>query len=392
MKKEVYENQALYQQMMFFDPLNKKAVFERKDGVTSVHYVDEKQGVRILSKGVVEFNYYAPNAKSVRVKGMGGSMPQEYEMKPLGDGYWQVIAEDINPGFHYHVYFVDGVQTINQLATPLGYGCFFNINYFDMPEEDSDFFLLQKVPHGDVRMELYKSSVNGRTKAAWVYTPPGYDENPDKKYPVLYIQHGVGEDETGWIWQGKLNYIADNLLAAGKMEEMLIVMNSGYAFVPGGKYMFFPGDFDSELVNDCIPFIDGKYRTLTDRENRGIAGLSLGSAQAYYSGITHMEDTFSAIGIFSGGVTPKGMLDSYDLSYAYDDPEKFNRLLKLLFVSAGEQEGMLERNKEFLEEIKNTKGINSVIYSRPGYHEWDVWRYSAYEFLQLLFKGEANNE
>ena len=389
MKKEIINNQALYQHMLFFDPLNKRAVLYRSnedaDIAERIYYVDEKPGVRILENGDVEFNYYAPGAKSVKVKGIGGSMPQEYDMEPVGDGYWQVVAKDIAPGFHYHIYIVDGVQTTNQLA-PYGYGCFYVINFFEKPDEDSDFFLLHDVPHGDIRMELYKSSVTGRIKAAWVYTPPGYDQNVDKRYPVLYIQHGVGENETGWIWHGKLNYIADNLLAEGKMEEMIIVMNSGYAFVPGEKYMFFPGDFDSELVNDCIPFIDSKYRTLADREHRAVAGLSLGSAQAYYSGITHMEDTFSAIGIFSGGVRPVGMFDSYDLSWAFEDPEKFNRLIKVFFVSAGEQEMMYESNKEFLQRMKEEKGINSVFYSRPGYHEWDVWRYSAREFLQLLFK------
>lgn len=385
MKKEILENQALYQQMLFFDPLKKKAVFETKDGKLNIYYAEEKLGVKLIDKGVVEFNYYAPNAKSVKVKGIGGSMPQEYDMTPVGNGYWQAVAHDINPGFHYHTYFVDGVQTTNPLA-PYGYGCFYAINYFDMPEDDSDFFLLQNVPHGDIRMELYKSTVNGRTKAAWVYTPPGYDENLDKKYPVLYIQHGVGENEIGWIWQGKLNYIADNLIAAGKMEEMIIVMNSGYAFVPGEKNMFFPGDFDSELVGDCIPFIDGKFRTKSEREYRAIAGLSLGSSQAYYSGIMHMEDTFSAIGIFSGGARPIGMLNAFDVSSAFEDGEKFNKLIKVFFVSAGEQERMIDANRTFLNEIKETKGINSVHYSRPGYHEWDVWRYSAYEFLQLIFK------
>ena len=385
MYKDLVKNQALYQHMLFFDPLNKKAVFEEKDGEMNIYYVDEKPGVKIRENGDVEFNYYAPGAKSVKVKGLGGSMPQTYDMEPVVDGYWQAVADDIPPGFHYHVYFVDGVQTTNILA-PYGYGNFYSINFFEKPDEDSEFFLLQNVPHGDIRMELYKSSVTGRTKAAWVYTPPGYDANVAKRYPVLYIQHGVGENESGWIWQGKLNYIADNLLAEGKMKEMIVVMNTGYAFVPGGRYMFFPGDFDSELVNDCIPFIDGKCRTLADRENRAVAGLSLGSSQAYYSGITHMDDTFSAIGIFSGGADPKGMFGSYDLSYAFEDPDKFNRLIKVFFVSTGNRDMMYEDNVEFLENMKKTKGINSIGYFIPGYHEWDVWRLSAREYLQLLFK------
>jgi enterochelin esterase-like enzyme len=203
----------------------------------------------------------------------------------------------------------------------------------------------------------------------------------------MYIQHGVGENETGWIWQGKLNYIADNLIAAGKCEEMIIVMNSGYAFEDGKINMFLPGDFERELVHDCIPFIDGKYRTLTDKDHRAIAGLSLGSAQALSIGMNHMEDLFSYVGVFSGGVAAKGMFGDFDISAAFEDGERFNRLLKVFFVSFGEQEPMGERNRATLDELYKTKGIKSVVYSRPGYHEWDVWRYSAREYLQLLFKG-----
>lgn len=383
MKKEIIENQALNQHILFFDPVNVKV---EADGINPPKHFDEKQGVIVYENGDVEFNFYAPNAKSVRVAGAGGSMPQSYDMEPVGGGYWQVIAKDIAPGYHYHNYFVDGVQTTNQLA-PYGYGMFYAINFFEKPAEDAEFFLLHDVPHGDIRMELYKATVTGRTKAVWVYTPPGYDENTNKKYPVLFIQHGVSENETGWIWQGKLNYIADNLLAEGKIEEMLIVATEDYAFVPDGYYMFFPGDFDSELVNDIVPFIDGKFRTFGDREHRAIAGLSLGAAQAYYSGVTHMEDTFSHLGVFSSGIDPIGMFNSYDINYAFEDIEKFNRLLKVFFVSAGEQEvPMCQNSKDFLKTMKEQKGLNSVMYSHPGYHEWDVWRYSLREYLQLLFK------
>jgi len=384
-KQEIINNQALNQHMLFFDPLNKKLAFGERDGKRYMEYVDEKQGIKVLDFGKVEFNFIAPDAKSVEVAGWGGSMRQRYALEPVGDGYWQYVATDVNPGFHYCDFYVDGVKTINPLA-PLGYGSFYVCNIFEMPEEDSDFFLLQKVPHGDLRMELYKSTVNGRTKAAWVYTPPGYDKNLDKKYPVLYIQHGVGENETGWFWQGKLNYIADNLLAAGKMEEMIIVVNSGYAFVEGGIDMFLPGDFDHELVQDCIPFIDAKYRTKTDKDSRAIAGLSLGSAQSLSIGLTHMEDVFSYVAVFSGGVSATSRFGDYDVSAAFEDGERFNKCIKVFFVSWGSEEPMGERNKEFLAELYEKKGIKSVTYSHFGYHEWDVWRYSAREYLQLLFK------
>jgi len=385
MKDPILTNQALSQHMLFFDPLNKKAVRETlPNGKSRLYYADVRPGIEILDYGKARFNFYAPDAESVRIKGWGGSMSAAYDLAPDGDGYWSCVAEDVNPGFHYCDFYVNGVKTLNPWA-PYGYGGFYVCNFFEMPDRDSDFFLLKDVPHGDIRMELYTSPVNGRTKAAWVYAPPGYDKDLDKKYPVLYIQHGVGENETGWIWQGKLNYIADNLIAEGKIEPMIIVVNSGYAFVDGEINMFLPGDFDRELTAGCIPFIDAKYRTLSDREHRAIAGLSLGSAQAFSIGFTHMEDLFSAIGVFSGGINPTGMFGDFDVSEAFEDAERFNRLIKVFFVSAGESERMTEANHETLQKLAE-KGIHGVEYTRPGYHEWDVWRYSLREYLQLLFR------
>ena len=130
MKKDIINNQALYQHMLFFDPLNKKVALKDGGGdiTERIYYVDEKPGVRLLENGDVEFNYYAPEAKSVKVKGIGGSMSQEYDLEPVGDGYWKVVAQDIAPGFHYHIYIVDGVQTTNQLGQ-YGYGCFYSINF-----------------------------------------------------------------------------------------------------------------------------------------------------------------------------------------------------------------------------------------------------------------------
>ena len=386
-KQEILNNQALQQHMLFFSPLNRKARRDNSgpNGRPRLHYVEEKQGVKILDYGVAEFNFYAPEAKTVSVKGWGGSMPQQFDLHPTENGYWQCVGEGILPGFHYCDFYVDGVRTINQLA-PVGYGGFRVVNFFEMPEAGSAFWLMQNVPHGDVRMEQYTSSVNGRVKAAWVYTPPTYDQNPDKRYPVLYIQHGVGENETGWIWQGKLNYIADNLIAEGKCEEMIIVVNSGYAFVDGQIDMFLPGDFDRELVHDCIPFIDKKFRTLTDKDHRAIAGLSLGSAQAFTIGLAHRKDPFSYVGVFSGGVAAKSAFGGYDMTDVFADGEAFNRDIKLLFVSWGTHEPMGEHNAEFLDQIEREKGIKAVRHTHEGWHEWDVWRYAAHAYMQLLFK------
>ena len=383
-REEILHNQALEQHMLFFSPLNKKAVFERAGERPRIYYVPVSPGVRALDYGKAEFNFYAPEARSVTVKGWGGSMPQELALEPVGEGYWRCVAEDILPGFHYCDFYVDGVRTVNPLA-PVGYGGFRVCNFFEMPEEDSAFWMLQDVPHGDIRMEQYKSSVNGRVKAAWVYTPPGYDEHPERRYPVLYIQHGAGENETGWFWQGKLNYIADNLIAAGQCREMIIVANSGYAFEEGRIDMFLPGDFDRELTRDCIPFIDGKFRTLTDKDSRAVAGLSLGSAQAFSIGLHHRKDLFSWIGVFSGGVGRTGMFGDYDVSDAFEDGEAFRRDVRLLFVSWGSHEPMGERNAAFLDEIEREKGIPAVRHVHEGWHEWDVWRHAAREFMTRLF-------
>ncbi len=382
MKKELIENQALVQHALFFDPFNKRPKFDRKEnGDVSIHYFDVKPGTRLLPDGSVEFNFHAPDAKSVRVEGLGGSMPQKYDLQPVGDGNWQVVAHDIAPGFHYHRYVVDGVQTVNNQGL-FGYGCFETINFIDVPGEDGEFFLLQDVPHGAVRMELFKSSYTGRTHVCYVYTPPGYDDNPTKRYPVLYLQHGGGEDETGWVWHGKINYIMDNLLAQGQCREMLIVMNSGYAFKPDGSDNRGTGGFDDFLVQDAVPFIDSRYRTLADRWSRAVAGLSMGGMQANVSAMKHL-DVFANMGIFSGGFTKKG--DGFDLTALFEDSQKCNETFRLLFVSAGQQEQpMCGRVEAELAELRQ-KGVRNVFHSCPGYHEWDVWRYAAREMLKLLF-------
>ena len=235
-------------------------------------YIPLRQGCELLEDGRVRFNYRPPEGtKSVVVKGIGGSMPGTYELTPDTDGYWSVTVDDIRDGFHYHKYFVDGVEAPNALA-PYGYGCFQPINFFEMPGgADPEFYLLKDVPHGTVRMDLYKSALTGRWRNCFIYTPPGYETQTDRRYPVLYLQHGGGENEVGWVWQGKINYIADNLLAEGKMEPMIIVMNNGYAFREDGTSNESMGSIDEVIVGDCIPFIDAKYRTVANRHGRAMA-------------------------------------------------------------------------------------------------------------------------
>jgi hypothetical protein len=216
-----------------------------------------------------------PNAADPTVQGLGGAFSERIPLYRQENGDWTGTAEGLPAGFHYHDYIVDGTRMCNDLS-PIGYGDFRAINYFEIPDADSGFYLLQDVPHGTVRMDYYNSTVTARYRSCFVYTPPGYETHPEKHYPVLYLQHGGGETETGWIWQGKVNYIMDNLIAAGQCQEMILVMNDGYAFLPDASEHPARGAIDLVLAKDCIPFIDQKYRTLPDRRTRAVAGLSMG--------------------------------------------------------------------------------------------------------------------
>ena len=382
-KEEMLKNQALNQHALFFDQLDKKPIFGTVNGVPSLHYVEEKRGVKVLDFGKAEFNFFAPDAKSVRVVGWGGSMPGGFDLKSLGDGYWQAVVENIAPGFHYCDFEVDGVRTINPLA-PMGYGGFRPVNYFEMPGDDAAFWLLRDVPHGTVHMELFKCGMTGRTRCCYVYTPPRYDEEPEKRYPTLYIQHGGGEDETGWLWQGKINYICDNLIFDGRMKEMIVVMNDGYAFRPDGLGDPAGGDIDDVLADECVPFIEKKYRALSGARNRAMAGLSMGGMQTN-AGIFKHPDVFANAGIFSGGFREKGF--NFDGGPLLKDPPTFKEHFEFIFVAVGEQEQpSCDRLKESIAQY-NARGIPIQLYTCPGYHEWDVWRHAALAFMTQLFQG-----
>ena len=376
-------NQALELYPLFFDPIYKKAVFFEENGKQSIGYVEDRKGIDVSKEGDVTFSMHAPEAVSVEVAGVGGSMGNgRIVLNKDQDGYFSVTVSGINPGFHYHNWFVDGVKVVNPTA-PVCYGCFGAINFFEIPEKGKDFYFIKDVPHGEVQFHRYYSSVNKHVKNCYVYTPPAYGCNPEKKYPVLYLQHGVGENETGWLWNGKLNFIMDNLIAEGKCEEMLVVMCSGYAFCPEEDPVFYPGDFDRELIHDCIPYIEASFQVKKGRENRALAGLSLGSAQAALSVAKHQE-MFAYLGMFSGV--------RYDvLETIMEQNEQHSMHYIMLTCGAGE-EGLDIVQKEFTEKFSKM-GISAEQRSYPGFHEWHVWRESVRDFVQGICKatfGQGN--
>jgi len=381
LRDEIIKNQALNAHALFYDDVRKHLILANDEkGRPAGKYKPIPQGAEVLPTGEVVLSFLAPNAKSVQVAGhMGAFGPERRDMTKGEDGWWHITISDLESGFHYHEYFVDGTRALNP-DVPYGYGGSRVMNYFELPDKYSNFYLYQDVPHGTVRMDYYFSEITGLYRNCWVYTPPGY-ETSDKRYPVLYLQHGGGEDETAWVWQGKINLIMDNLLAGAGCEEMIVVMNDGFAL---------PKDCDDAarvhgavgevIAEDCIPFIDSKYRTIADRRGRALVGLSMGGGQAQKAFFRY-PDKFANLGVLSMW----GMFDD-NAKALFSDPEKFNRDFDLIFYSAGEQEVPLyEGNREIIDDLR-ASGINCVFYSTPGHHDWAVWRWSIREFLTRVFK------
>lgn len=375
-------NQALTMHPMFFDPIYKRVYLEEKDGRKSLKYKDDIWGVRLEDNGDVTFAMYAPTAQSVEVAGLGGSMGSErIALNREENGCFTRTVSGIAPGFHYHFWYVDGVQVTNP-AAPVAYGCFGATNFFEVPKEGEDFWFLKDVPHGDVQIRTYVSCVNNHVKKCYIYTPPSYSAEPEKRYPVLYVQHGVGEDETGWIWNGKLNFILDNLIAEGRCREMLVVMCCGYAFQKDEDPVFFPGDFDRELMESVVPFIDSSFRTAKGRSNRAMAGLSLGSAQAVQI-VARYQESFAHLGVFSGP-RDEEMERILDRNGEYP--------METVLMTAGEGEtGLAERQRSYTERFERL-GTAGGQRSYPGFHEWHVWRASLRDFAELIFRGEGGEE
>lgn len=378
------DNEALHSDGLFFDAehLGMRMFIDDEGNNKGPRHVREIPGVTIEDNGDVTFCFYAPNAKQVAVSGWLAMTNKKHDMTKDENGYWRVTISGIPAGYHYHEYFVDGTCVVNPQA-PVGYGAHKVINFFDMPG-DEDFYLLKDVPHGTLRVEHFHSSVTGRTRDCWVYTPPGYDEKPDKKYPVLYLQHGGGENETGWVWQGKVHYILDNLIAENQCRPMIIVMNCLYCVNHQKDEDFIAGDFDSMLMRDCIPFIEKKFRVASGNENRAMAGLSMGSYQTLMTTMRHLG-YFPYIGIFSGILERRWYCD-FDYYQNFKDPKAFNEQVKLFFFGYGEQEERIVNGLEQDLRKFDETGLQYKLYTCPGYHEWTVWRRCLKEFVKQIFR------
>ena len=347
------------------------------------------------------FRLKAPEAQKVRVH-----VDKDYDLQRDDQGVWSVTTTPLVPGFHYYWFIVDGVNVCDP-ASETFYGTGRQASGIEVPSKGEDFYEIKEVPHGEIRERPYFSKTTGAWRRIFVYTPPDYDANRDARYPVLYLQHGAGEDERGWGVQGRVNHIMDNLIASKRAKPMIVVMEKGYARKagqpdipirrpgaggppPDSRRMF--SAFEDVVVNDLIPTIDATYRTIPDREHRAMAGLSMGGMQTFNITLNHL-DKFSYIGGFSGA--GGGFGGTFDVKTAYNgvmaDAEAFNKKVHLLWIGVGTAEGQrfhdgLKGYRDALE----AAGIKTVFYESPGTaHEWQTWRRCLHEFAPRLFQASS---
>jgi enterochelin esterase family protein len=360
---------------------------------------------RVDSGGRVQIRIKAPDANKVKLNFWSGP---KVDMEKQADGFWTVTTTPLVPGLHYYVINIDGAD-----ASDPGSTAFFGGNRYtsavEVPEPGSTYYSIQDVPHGQVREVWYPSKVTGSWRHALVYLPPDYEAQTKQRYPALYLQHGGGEDETGWIRQGHANFILDSLIAAGQAKPMIVVMAYGYARRAGapapdlsGPTMGTPQGaqardemaktFEDDVTQALIPFIDKSFRTSADRDHRAMAGLSMGGFQAFQITTKHL-DLFSHIGGFSG---IGGMLEDRkwdfktDFNGLFADPAAFAKKVHVLYFGVGTAEPERFRTRiQGLHTALTEAGIDHVYWESPGTdHEWQTWRRNLKDFAPRLFTSK----
>ena len=351
-----------------------------------------KQYPQVNSEGRVRVNISAPQALKVQLD-IGGV---KYDLKKDEKGEWTGESAPQIEGFHYYQLNIDGAS-VPDPGSLFFYGAGRWGSGIEIPASDQDFYALKDVPHGLVSQKVYYSKITASWRRCFVYTPAEYDQNPQARYPVLYLQHGSFEDETGWSAQGKANLILDNLLAEKKAVPMIIVMDNGYASkaanqsklgAPAGPGVF--SAFEEVLIKEIIPMIDAHYRTIADRDHRAMAGLSMGANQTIQITMNNL-DKFSYIGAFSGtsnyphtdAIDPTTFMDG-----KFKDGNALNKQIHLFWLGLGTKEpnpfpGSVGAFRAMLDK----QGVKYTYYESPGTaHEWLTWRRDLHQFAGLLFK------
>ncbi|MCU7552255.1 alpha/beta hydrolase-fold protein [Chitinophagaceae bacterium LB-8] len=334
---------------------------------------------QILPDNRVVFRIKAPEAQKVQI-----DLVKKYDMTRDTGGYWVVTTDSIGEGFHYYSLLIDGVAVADP-ASETFYGMGRMASGIEIPFAGGSYYAEKDVPHGDVRIKRYYSTVTNSWRRFCIYTPPGYDINPNEKYPVLYLLHGGGEDERGWATQGRTDLILDNLIAEKRAKPMLVVMldgNMGMAAFSENALR----SFENEIKQSVIPFVEKNYRTETDSKNRALAGLSMGGIQTMYAGIKNTQ-LFSYLGVFSSGwFANQPALSDPQYVFMKTNATMINNNLKLLWIAMGGKEDIAYNNCKIMLSKFNEYNVRYTYSEYPGGHTWPVWRNNLYNFAQQLFQ------
>jgi enterochelin esterase family protein len=352
----------------------------------------------VVANGRVTFNLRAPEAKGVTVSGDFGP---DTAMTRGPDGVWTATVGPLKPEEYVYYFIVDGVR-LPDPANPqvkIGYVTSTTTSLVTVPGEGTAFFDVQDVPHGELRTLLYKSRSNGTTRELNVYLPPGYDGN-SQRYPVLYLLHGFANDHHSWHRYGRANDILDNLLAKKSIKPFIVVMPLGYGGasvngdgngIPPANAGAFGGDFalyERDILEDVIPLIDGKYRTVANRDNRAIVGFSMGGMQAGRFGLGHLE-VFSQVGIMSAGLlgnpASAAAAGPDPIAPLAANPSAANGKLKLLWIACGTEDTAMAGARSTHEALEKA-GIRHTFVESEGAHHWRVWRRYLRDLAPLLFR------
>jgi len=357
-----------------FAQTNQTAVVEDFKPTTTTQ--QGKQYPQVNSEGRVRVSISAPQALKVQLD----IAAVKYDLVKDEKGIWTGESAPQDVGFHYYQLNIDGAS-VPDPGSLYYYGASRWGSGIEIPALDQDFYALKNVPHGQLRENQYFSKTSNSVRRIYIYTPPEYDQNKSKRYPVLYLQHGMGENETGWGNQGRTNLIMDNLIAEGKALPFIIVMENSSVNLGGAPRgpmagMNVVGQFERILFDDLIPYIESNFRVIPDQAHRAMAGLSMGGMQTH-SIVVANPDKFSYVGMFSSGTFSPTEIKDIDT---------FKKQVKVVFMSFGGREGGSSRIGAAAEEW-NKAGIKGVSYVSPETaHEWQSWRRSLHEFAPLLFK------
>jgi enterochelin esterase family protein len=335
----------------------------------------------------VTFRLRAPDANDVQV---AGEFMQGSRSMVKGDGgVWSLTIGPLEPEIYHYTFSIDGVRTIDpgNAIVKTGSTASTLASVLEVPGDGAAFYDLRDVPHGEIHQLSYRSASLGTPRRIIVYVPPGYEQNPPTRYPVLYLLHGANGDENVWYRLGRVNAILDNLLAAGRATPFLVVMPNGYGVPPNTPAAAGQNTerFAKDLAEDVVPLVEARYRVARDRRARALVGLSMGGGQALVIGLNRL-DLFSHVGGFSSGFGPNA-----DFAKIYprlvESPKTANKDLRLLWIGCGSNDGALAASKR-LSEFLNAHGVTHTFRETAGAHTWMVWRQYLHEIAPLLFKQD----